>query len=121
MQAVQWGGVESNTGNLEDQAGGRGCRESATVMQEAWPEMKYQGRAVLNRRFQLPPSSEIIPPPSPYSTTPSPNSNINRSFGGLCQGQLVAGPWGDLSPHLHQLLRLFAESRVAAMGRAQHF
>ena len=42
-----------------------------------------------------------------------------RSYGGLCQGQLVAGPWGDLSPHLHQLLRLFAESRVAAMGRAQ--
>ena len=39
-----------------------------------------------------------------------------RSFGGLCQGQLVAGPWGDLSPHLHQLLRLFAESRVAAKG-----
>ena len=31
----------------------------------------------------------------------------------------MAGPWGDLSPHLHQLLRLFAESRVAAMGRAQ--
>ena len=31
----------------------------------------------------------------------------------------MAGPWGDLSPHLHQLLKLFAESRVAAMGRAQ--
>ena len=42
-----------------------------------------------------------------------------RSFGGLCQGQLVAGPWGDLSPHFHQLLKIFAESRVAAMGRAQ--
>ena len=42
-----------------------------------------------------------------------------RSYGGLCQGQLVAGPWGELSPHLHQLLKIFAESRVAAMGRAQ--
>ena len=32
---------------------------------------------------------------------------------------MVAGPWGDLSPDFHQLLKLFAESRVAAMGRAQ--
>ena len=31
----------------------------------------------------------------------------------------MAGPWGDLSPHLHQLLRTFAESRVAAVSRAQ--
>ena len=42
-----------------------------------------------------------------------------RGYGALSEGQLVAGPWGDLSPHLHQLLKLFAESRVAAMGRAQ--
>ena len=42
-----------------------------------------------------------------------------RNLGGLSEGQLVAGPWGDLSPHFHQLLKLFAESRVAAMGRAQ--
>ena len=42
-----------------------------------------------------------------------------RNYGGLSEGQLVAGPRGDLSPHLHQLLKLFAESRVAAMGRAQ--
>ena len=42
-----------------------------------------------------------------------------RSYGGLCQGKLVAGPWGELSPHLHQLLKIFAESPVAAMGRAQ--
>ena len=41
-----------------------------------------------------------------------------RRLGGLCQGQLVAGPWGDCSPHLHQLLRTFAEERVAAEGRA---
>ena len=38
-----------------------------------------------------------------------------RGYGALSEGQLVAGPWGDLSPHLHQLLK----SRVAAMGRAQ--
>ena len=42
-----------------------------------------------------------------------------RNLGGLSEGQLVAGPWGDLSPHLHQLLKLFAESRVAALERAQ--
>ena len=42
-----------------------------------------------------------------------------RGYGALSDGQLVAGPWGDLSPHLQQLLKLFAESRVAAMARAQ--
>ena len=31
----------------------------------------------------------------------------------------MAGLWGDLSPYLHQLLRVFAESLVADMGRAQ--
>ena len=42
-----------------------------------------------------------------------------RSLGSLEGGQLVAGPWGDLSPDLHKLLLIFAESRVAAMSRAQ--
>ena len=32
---------------------------------------------------------------------------------------LVAGPWGDVSPDLHQLLKTFAESRVAALSRGQ--
>ena len=41
-----------------------------------------------------------------------------RGCGGLGRGQLVAGPWGDLSPHFHSLLKMFAEQRVAAMGRA---
>ena len=40
-------------------------------------------------------------------------------LGSLEGGQLVAGPWGDLSPDLHKLLLIFAESRVAAMSRAQ--
>ena len=31
----------------------------------------------------------------------------------------MAGPWGDISPHMHKLLLAFAESRVAAMSRAQ--
>ena len=35
-------------GDGGDGSGGRGCRESATVMQEAWPEMKYRGRAGLS-------------------------------------------------------------------------
>ena len=39
-----------------------------------------------------------------------------RSFGEL-QG-LVAGPWGDLIAHFHQLLALFAESRAAKQARA---
>ena len=50
---------------------------------------------------------------------PGPLVTRFRNFGGLSEGQLVAGPWGDLSPHLHQLLKLFAESRVAAIERAQ--
>ena len=29
---------------------------------------------------------------------PGPLLQRFRSYGGLCQGQLVAGPWGDLSP-----------------------
>ena len=41
-----------------------------------------------------------------------------RALGGLSQGQLVAGPWGDLSPHFHSLLKLFSEQRVAAQVRA---
>ena len=41
-----------------------------------------------------------------------------RLQGSLSQGQLVAGPWGDLSPHFHSLLKLFAEQRVAAISRA---
>ena len=42
-----------------------------------------------------------------------------RGMGGLEEGQLVAGPWGDVSPDLHQLLKTFAESRVAALSRSQ--
>ena len=34
------------------------------------------------------------------------------------QGRLVAGPWGDILAHFHQILRLFAESLCAALGRA---
>jgi hypothetical protein len=53
-----------------------------------------------------------VPPPGPLVAR-------FRGLGGLAEGQLVAGPWGDLSPHLHQLLHTFAESRVAAASRAQ--
>ena len=42
-----------------------------------------------------------------------------RGLGGLAEGQLVAGPWGDVSPDLHQLLKTFAESRAAALSRSQ--
>ena len=42
-----------------------------------------------------------------------------RGLGGLEEGELVAGPWGDISPHFHQLILSFAESRVAALSRSQ--
>ena len=57
-------------------------------------------------------NGELEPPPGPLVAR-------FRGLGGLEQGQLVAGPWGDLSPHFHQLLLCFAESRVAALSRAQ--
>ena len=44
-----------------------------------------------------------------------------RDIGGLEEGQLVAGPLGDLSPHFHKLLLAFAESRVETMSRAQEW
>ena len=57
-------------------------------------------------------AGELEPPPGPLVTR-------FRDLGGLEDGQLVAGPWGDLSPDLHKLLLVFAESRVAALSRAQ--
>ena len=41
------------------------------------------------------------------------------ALGGLDEGKLVAGPWGDLSSDLQNLLRCFAQSRCAAMARAR--
>ena len=41
-----------------------------------------------------------------------------RGYGSLSQGQLVAGPWGEVSPHFHCLIKLCAEQRVVALGRA---
>ena len=57
-------------------------------------------------------AGELEPPPSPLVTR-------FRDLGGLKDGQLVAGPWGELSPDLHKLLLVFAESRVAALSKAQ--
>ena len=37
---------------------------------------------------------------------------------GLSHGKLVAGPWGDLSPYFHSLLKLYAEQKVAVLGRS---
>ena len=42
-----------------------------------------------------------------------------RALGGLDEGKLVAGPWGDLSSDLHIMLRCFAQARCAAMARAR--
>ena len=41
-------------------------------------QSRSDGQAVLNLTFQLPSPSEIIPPPSPYSTTPLPTSIPRR-------------------------------------------
>ena len=40
-----------------------------------------------------------------------------RNLGALSEGQLVAGPWGDLSPHLHLLLK--AVCRVQGVGHGE--
>ena len=56
--------------------------------------------------------------PKPPEPPPGPLLSRFRGYGGLSQGELVAGPWGDLSPHFHSLLKLYAEERVVALGRA---
>ena len=56
--------------------------------------------------------------PKPPEPAPGPLLSRFRGYGSLSQGQLVAGPWGDLSPHFHCLLKLCAEQRVSALGRA---
>ena len=68
-------------------------------------DMRYHGAAPVVEGEAEPPSGPLL--------------SRFRSYGGLCEGKLVAGPWGDLSPHLHQLLKLFAVTRVEAMCRAQ--
>ena len=42
-----------------------------------------------------------------------------RAPGGVEEGTLVAGTWGDLSSDLHKLFRCFAQARCAAMARAR--
>ena len=66
----------------------------------------------MGRRESWSSQAKLEPPPGPLATR-------FRDLGGLEDGELVAGPWGDLSPDLHKLLLVFAESRVAAMSRAQ--
>ena len=46
-------------------------------------------------------------------------SNIEHKKRCLEEGKLVAGPWGDLSSDLHNLLRCFAQARYAPMARAR--
>ena len=60
------------------------------------------------------PTCSVLTAPTPIPTVP----DYLPGLGGLSQGQLVAGPWGDCSPHLHKLLRYFADQRVTAEGRA---
>ena len=38
-------------------------------------------------------------------------------MGGLEEGKVAASPWDNLSFDFHQLLRTFAETRCAKMGR----
>ena len=53
------------------------------------------------------------------SVQPGPLVARLKGYGTQCQGQLVAGPWRVLSPHLHSLLQLCAEQRVAGISRAE--
>ena len=56
---------------------------------------------------------------APAGPNPGPLASRFRSLGGLDEGNLVAGPWGDLSSDLHNLLRCFAEARCARISRAR--
>ena len=56
---------------------------------------------------------------APAGPDPGPLVTRFRALGGLEEGKLVAGPWGDLSSDLHNLLRCFAQARCAAMARAR--
>lgn len=73
-------------------------------------DVRFHGAEPLAQRQQGQPK-----PPEPAA---GPLLARFRGYGSLSQGQLVAGPWGDLSPHFHCALKLFAEERVAALGRA---
>ena len=86
------------------------CRRAARLTNEY--EMKLHNYDVRFHGAAQRRGGELEPPPGPLVAR-------FRHLGGLEDGQLVAGPWGDLSPDLHKLLLRFAESRVAAMSRAQ--
>ena len=42
-----------------------------------------------------------------------------RDYGALCEGRLVAGPWGDLSSLICLLLKHFCKSKVGGIERSQ--
>ena len=67
-------------------------------------DVRFLGAAPMRRGEPEPPAGPLL--------------SRFRALGGLEEGKLVAGPWGDLSKDFHCLLRLFAEARCAAMGRA---
>ena len=50
---------------------------------------------------------------------PGPLLTRFRGYGGLCQGKLVAGPWGCLSKDFHALIKILAEARCAAIARSR--
>ena len=50
---------------------------------------------------------------------PGPLLTRFRGYGGLCQGKLVAGPWGCLSKDFHALLKILAEARCTAIARSR--
>ena len=50
---------------------------------------------------------------------PGPLLTRFRGYGVLCQGKLVAGPWGCLSKDFHALIKILAEARCAAIARSR--
>ena len=50
---------------------------------------------------------------------PGPLLSRFKALGGIDQGRLVAGPWGDVSSDLHQLLGVFAKGDIQKTQRGR--
>ena len=102
-----WSGKTWYPRGQEGRGTERRARELSTAYERAlWKyDTRFYGTEPRGRAVPLPP--------------PGPLVHRLRSFGSL--QTLVAGPWGDLSDDFHELLKLFAETRVANQARARGY